>query len=44
MEVEIFQTNIQLTKNSRLPQVNWDNLPFGKYFQTICLFVDVCQP
>ena len=32
MEVDIFQTNIQLTKNSRLPQVNWDNLPFGKLF------------
>ena len=32
MEVDIFQTIIQLTKNSRLPQVNWDNLPFGKLF------------
>jgi len=32
MEVDIFQTNIQLTKNSRLAQVNWDNLPFGKLF------------
>ena len=32
MEVDIFQTNIQLTKNSRLPQVNWDKLPFGKLF------------
>jgi branched-chain amino acid aminotransferase len=32
MEVDIFQTYIQLTKNSRLEQVNWDNLPFGKLF------------
>tara|TARA_B110000858_G_scaffold33295_1_gene37032 strand:- start:1349 stop:2416 length:1068 start_codon:yes stop_codon:yes gene_type:complete len=32
MEVDIVQTNIQLTKNSRLPQVNWNNLPFGKLF------------
>mgnify|MGYP000135366561 FL=1 len=32
MEVDIFQTNIQLTKNSRLPQVNWENLPFGRLF------------
>ena len=32
MKVETLQTNIQLTKNSRLPQVNWDKLPFGKLF------------
>ena len=32
MEVDIVQTYIQLTKNSRLPQVNWNNLPFGKLF------------
>jgi branched-chain amino acid aminotransferase len=32
MKVETLQTNVQLTKNSRLPQVNWDKLPFGKLF------------
>ena len=32
MEIDIIQSNIQLTKNSRLPQVNWENLPFGRLF------------
>ena len=32
MKIETFQTKIQLTKNSRLPQVNWNKLPFGKLF------------
>ena len=32
MKVETLQTNIQLTKNSRLPQVNWNKLPFGRLF------------
>ena len=32
MKIETFQTNIQLTKNSRLPQVNWNKLPFGRLF------------
>ena len=40
MEVDIFQTNIQLTKNSRLPQVNWDKLPFGKLFSDHMLTMD----
>jgi branched-chain amino acid aminotransferase len=40
MEVDIFQTNIQLTKNSRLPQVNWDNLPFGKLFSDHMFIMD----
>ena len=32
MEIDIIQSSIQLTKNSRLPQVNWENLPFGRLF------------
>ena len=32
MKVETLPINIQLTKNSRLPQVNWEKLPFGKMF------------
>jgi branched-chain amino acid aminotransferase len=32
MEIDIVQSSIQLTKNSRLPQVNWENLPFGRLF------------
>jgi branched-chain amino acid aminotransferase len=49
MEVDIFQTNIQLTKNSRLPQVNWDNLPFGKLFSDHMFIMDFdngnwCEP
>jgi branched-chain amino acid aminotransferase len=32
MKIETLQTNIQLTKNSRLPQVNWNKLPFGRLF------------
>ena len=32
MKIETFQTNIQLTKNSRLPKVNWNKLPFGRLF------------
>jgi branched-chain amino acid aminotransferase len=32
MKVSTFKTKTQLTKNSRLPQVNWDQLPFGKLF------------
>ena len=31
-KIETLQTNIQLTKNSRLPQVNWNKLPFGRLF------------
>ena len=49
MEVDIFQTNIQLTKNSRLPQVNWKNLPFGKLFSDHMFTMDFdngnwCKP
>ena len=32
MEVEQLELNIQLTKNSRLTQIDWENLPFGKIF------------
>ena len=32
MEVDQLETSIQLTKNSRLSQVNWKELPFGKMF------------
>tara|TARA_B100001287_G_scaffold46061_3_gene35145 strand:+ start:8812 stop:9879 length:1068 start_codon:yes stop_codon:yes gene_type:complete len=32
MEVDQLETKIQLTKNSRLSQVDWQNLPFGKIF------------
>jgi branched-chain amino acid aminotransferase len=32
MEVDQLETSIQLTKNSRLSQVNWKELPFGKTF------------
>ena len=32
MKVSTFKTKTQLTKNSRLPQVNWEQLPFGKLF------------
>ena len=32
MEVQHLETNFQLTKNSRLSQVNWEDLPFGKIF------------
>ena len=32
MEVDQLETSIQLTKNSRLSQVDWQNLPFGKIF------------
>ena len=32
MEIDQLETNIQLTKNSRLSQVNWEDLPFGKIF------------
>ena len=32
MKVSTIKSNIQLTKNTRLPQVNWNKLPFGKLF------------
>ena len=32
MEIDQLETNIQLIKNSRLSQVNWEDLPFGKIF------------
>ena len=32
MEVQQLETNFQFTKNSRLSQVNWEDLPFGKIF------------
>ena len=32
MEVEQQHLNIQTTQNSRLSQIDWDNLPFGKIF------------
>jgi len=32
MEVEQQNLNIQTTQNSRLSQIDWDNLLFGKIF------------
>ena len=32
MKISNQKSNIQLTKNTRLNQVNWNNLPFGKLF------------
>ena len=32
MKISNKKSNIQLTKNTRLSQVNWSNLPFGKLF------------
>ena len=32
MKISNQKSNIQLTKNTRLPQINWNHLPFGKLF------------